>query len=205
MQYEKNPPLDVGDLLPDPLVQLDLWLRDATAAGMLEPTAMTLATVTADGRPAARVVLFKGFHDGGLTFYTNYEGRKGRELEANPHAALVFWWDQLERQVRVEGRVEKLPEPMSREYFHQRPRLSQLAALVSRQSRVVASRQELFDRLEQAIARHEHQEVPHPAFWGGYCVRPALFEFWQGRRGRVHDRLQYRREGERWIVERLEP
>jgi pyridoxamine 5'-phosphate oxidase len=205
MQYEKNPPFDAADLAADPLAQLDRWLHDAVAAGMIEPTAMTLATVGADARPSARVVLFKGFHDGGLTFYTNYEGHKARELAANPNVALVFWWDQLERQVRVEGRVEKLPASMSENYFHQRPRLSQLAALTSRQSQVVASRAELDARLQQATQAHEGGQVPWPKFWGGYVVRPERVEFWQGRRGRLHDRLQYRRDGGGWVIERLEP
>jgi pyridoxamine 5'-phosphate oxidase len=205
MQYEKNPPLDVTDVLPDPLSQLDRWLADAVAAGQIEPTAMTLATVGADGTPAARVVLFKGLHEGGLTFYTNYEGRKGRELAGNPDVALVFWWDRLERQVRVEGRVTKLPEALSRAYFHSRPRLSQLAALTSRQSRVVESREALEARFAEATLAHDGHDVPHPAFWGGYRVEPRWFEFWQGRRARLHDRLQYRREGTAWVIERLEP
>jgi pyridoxamine 5'-phosphate oxidase len=204
MQYVKNPPLSESALHADPLTQLQLWLDDAQAAGMIEPTAMTLATVAGD-RPSARIVLFKGFHDGGLCFYTNYEGRKGRELAANPHAAAVFWWDRLERQVRVEGRVAPLPVTLSDRYFQSRPRASQLGALTSRQSQVVASREEMDARLAENTRRLEGQPVPRPAFWGGYRIEPELVEFWQGRRDRLHDRLQYRRQPQGWSMERLEP
>lgn len=204
MQYIKNPPLLETGLLADPLAQLQAWLADAQAAGMIDPSAMTLATV-ADGQPSARIVLFKGLHQGGLTFFTNYEGRKGRELEANPKAALVFWWDKLERQVRIEGAVEKLPEALSREYFHSRPRASQLGALTSHQSEVIASRTELEDRLERLRREHENQPVPHPPFWGGYCLMPRMFEFWHGRADRLHDRLVYRKAAQGWRIERLEP
>lgn len=191
-------------MLADPLAQLQRWLDQAQAAGMLEPTAMTLATAARD-RPSARVVLFKGFYEGGLTFYTHYEGRKGHELAQNANVAAVFWWDRLERQVRIEGSVQKLPAAMSEEYFHSRPRASQLGALTSRQSAVVASRAELDARLEENTRRHAGQPVPHPAFWGGYRIEPRLLEFWQGRRDRLHDRLQYRLEVSGWRIERLEP
>lgn len=204
-QYERSSPLDEAGLAPEPMAQLARWLKDAEAAGMIEPTAMTLATATPDGQPSARIVLYKGPHDGGLTFYTNYESRKGGELGANDRAALVFWWDRLERSVRVEGRVEKLPRAMSERYARSRPRGSQLGALTSRQSRVVASRAELERRLAQHEAQLGGQEVPVPANWGGYLLRPAVFEFWQGRRDRLHDRLVYRAEGAGWRVERLEP
>jgi pyridoxamine 5'-phosphate oxidase len=193
------------DVLADPLAQLERWLEDAQAAGLIEPTAMTLATADRDGHPAARMVLFKGVHDGGLTFYTNYDSRKGAELAGNPRVALVFWWDRLERQVRVEGRIAKLPRPMSETYFHRRPRESQLSASVSRQSQVVASRAELEQRFAERDRQLAGGEVPLPANWGGFLVKPEVFEFWQGRRGRLHDRLVYRRAGKRWKIERLEP
>lgn len=205
MQYTRNPPLDESSLLPDPLAQLQAWLADASAAGMIEPTAMTLATADAQGQPSARVVLLKGFHDGGLCFYTRHDGRKGMELASNPRAAATFWWDRLERQVRVEGHVERLPREVTRRYFETRPRESQLGALTSLQSRVVASREELDARYQANAERLAGQPVPLPDEWGGYVLRPASVEFWQGRLGRLHDRLRYRRESGAWRVERLEP
>ena len=204
-QYTRNPPLLETDLAADPLAQLGLWLEAAQAAGMMEPTAMTLATVGADGRPSARIVLYKGPHEGGLTFYSNYGSRKGAELTPGAAAALVFWWDRLERQVRVEGRVRQLPRDLSEQYFHSRPRLSQLAAYTSHQSRVVAGRPELERRLAENERKLGNKEVPLPDQWGGYVLTPECFEFWQGQPGRLHDRLVYRHDGTRWRVERLEP
>lgn len=204
-QYTHQPPLDESALDADPMAQLARWLKDAQGAGMIEPTAMTLATATPDGRPSARIVLFKGAHEGGLTFYTNYDSRKGNELGANARAALVFWWDKLERSVRVEGRVEKLPRAMGEAYAHSRPRGSQLGALTSRQSRVVASRAVLEKRLAENEARLKGKDVPLPDNWGGYLLRPEMFEFWQGRDNRLHDRLVYRASGDGWRLERLEP
>jgi pyridoxamine 5'-phosphate oxidase len=204
-QYTRNPTLLEKDLDADPLAQLARWLEAASKAGMIEPTAMTLATVGADGRPSARIVLYKGPHDGGLTFFTNYGSRKGGELAPGAPAALVFWWDKLERQVRVEGRVQKLSRDMSEQYFHKRPRESQLGALTSRQSRVVASRDELEKRLAENERRLAGKEVPLPEDWGGYVLKPECFEFWQGQAGRLHDRLVYRPSGDGWRIERLEP
>ncbi|HEY0917469.1 MAG TPA: pyridoxal 5'-phosphate synthase, partial [Solimonas sp.] len=151
-QYTKNSPLGDGDLLADPIAQLAAWLDDAKGAGLIEPTAMALGT-SVDGQPSVRIVLFKGFVGEDLSFYTNYEGRKGRELAQNPHCAATFWWDRLERQVRIEGTVEKLPEALSREYFYRRPRESQIGAMTSRQSAVVASREELDRRWEDNAQR----------------------------------------------------
>lgn len=204
-QYIKNTPLLEADLAADPLAQLDRWLGDAESAGMLEPTAMTLATVDARHRPSARIVLFKGLHDGGLTFFTSYAGRKGQELAQNPHAALVFWWDKLERQVRVEGRVDRLPAEISRKYFYLRPRESQIGAVTSRQSTVAESREALDRRYDDNVARLAGQDVPYPPHWGGYRVVPDAVEFWQGRAGRLHDRLRYARTTAGWHIERLEP
>lgn len=203
--YARNPPLNEADVAPEPLTQFQRWLADAVAAEMIEPTAMTLATVDAQGRPSARVVLFKGLHEGGLTFYTNYEGRKGRELVQNAHVALVFWWDKLERQIRVEGTVTRLSPEVSRVYFDSRPRGSRVGAIVSRQSAVVASREALDARYEARLAEFEGQDIPLPEYWGGYRVEIATMEFWQGRRKRLHDRLQYLRDGDGWRLQRLEP
>ncbi|MES0873967.1 pyridoxamine 5'-phosphate oxidase [Sinimarinibacterium thermocellulolyticum] len=204
-QYTKNPPLLEAALAADPLIQLDRWLGDAQAAGMIEPTAMTLATVDAQGRPSARMVLFKGVHNGALTFYTNHESRKGRELAANPRVALVFWWDRLERQVRVEGMAQRLPVEVARRYFYTRPRESQIGALISRQSAIVADRATLDRRYDETVARLAGADVPYPEHWGGYGVTPQCVEFWQGRSGRLHDRLCYQRAGDGWRIDRLEP
>jgi pyridoxamine 5'-phosphate oxidase len=204
-QYTRNPPLLESDLDKDPLAQLAAWLKAAEGAGMQEPTAMTLATVGADGRPSARIVLYKGPYEDGLTFFTSYGSRKGAELRAGAPAALVFWWDRLERQVRVEGHVDKVPRELSDRYFRNRPRLSQLSALTSKQSRLVDSRAALEQRLAENEKKLEGKEVPRPDDWGGYVLRPDCFEFWQGQVGRLHDRLVYRKDGARWKVERLEP
>jgi pyridoxamine 5'-phosphate oxidase len=205
MQYIKNPPLLEQNLSRDPLKQFERWLADASAVKMQEPTAMTLATVDARGRPHARVVLFKGFHHGGFSFFTNYASAKGDELAASARAALVFWWDKLERSVRVEGRVQKLPRADALTYFRTRLRGSQLGALVSRQSKVVRSRAELDARYADLEQQHAGRDIPLPKTWGGYRLMPASIEFWQGRHGRLHDRLRYRKRGSRWIIERLEP
>ncbi len=203
--YTRHPTLEPDDLDPDPVVQLQRWLEQAQAEDFFEPTAMALATATPDGRPSVRMVLYKGLSDGAPVFYTNYESRKGAELALNPYVAAVFWWDRLERQVRIEGRAERFAPGESDDYFHRRPRASQLAAYTSRQSRVVDSRQTLEARLAENAARFEGREVPCPPWWGGYRIRPAAFEFWQGRHGRFHDRIAYRLVDGRWHRERLEP
>lgn len=198
--------LDETDAHPDPLIQFERWFADAVAAGLKEPNAMTLGTVTPEGRPAARIVLLKEVHDGDFLFYTNYESRKGRELTATPWAALVFFWRELERQVRVEGEVRQAERGRSERYFHSRPRGSQLGAWVSEQSREVESR----TSLERLLAELEEQyggtaEIPLPPHWGGYRVRPQLIEFWQGRPNRLHDRVEYRRTDGEWTRRRLAP
>jgi pyridoxamine 5'-phosphate oxidase len=204
-QYTKNPPLLEAAVLSDPLAQFDAWLAEAEAAGMIEPTAMHLATVDPDGRPSLRVVLFKGWHRGGLCFYTNYESRKAAGLASQPYAAATFWWDRFERSVRFEGRVEKLPAELATAYFHSRPRGSQIGAWTSRQSQVIGSREALEARLAEHEQRFAEGEIPLPPFWGGYALVPDRVEFWQGRLNRLHDRLRFRREGEAWTLERLEP
>jgi pyridoxamine 5'-phosphate oxidase len=198
--------LDESDAVPDPIEQFRRWFDDALAADLHEPNAMTLATATPEGRPSARIVLIKGFDERGFIFYTNYEGRKARELEANPQCALVLYWAELERQVRIEGRVSRISEEESDAYFASRPRGSQLGAWVSEQSQSIESRGALELRLRELEREYEGREIPRPPFWGGYRVEPEVIEFWQGRENRLHDRLQYRRpEDGGWERERLQP
>lgn len=196
--------LDETVLAERPLDQLRGWLEEAKAAEVLEPNAMTLATVSADGRPSARVVLLKGLDERGLIFYTNYEGRKAQEMAANPNVALVFNFLELERQARFEGTVAKLPFAESEAYHRSRPRGSQLGEWASPQSQVIENREVLESKLREVEVRFPGA-VPLPEFWGGYVVRPVLAEFWQGRPSRLHDRFRYTRDGQGWRIERLAP
>jgi pyridoxamine 5'-phosphate oxidase len=188
----------------DPVVQFERWFQDALDGGIVEPNAMALATVDPDGRPSLRTVLLKGFDDLGFVFYTNLESRKSVELRANPAAALLFFWDKLHRQVRIEGPVEPVSEAEAEAYFASRPYGSRIGALASPQSRVIPGREVLEARVAELERLHPDQ-VPRPAHWGGWRVRAELFEFWQGRRSRLHDRLVYRCHAGAWRIERLAP
>ena len=196
--------LNETDVAADPFTQFQRWFDEALRAELPMANAMTLATVAADGAPSARIVLLKGIDQGGFVFYTNYMSRKGRELAANPRAALVFHWTDLEREVRIEGAVEKVTAAESDEYFASRPLGSRHAAIASPQSEVVASRADLEARFTAAAATHG-EAAPRPSHWGGYRVKPVSVEFWQGRPSRLHDRLLYTRQGERWTIARLAP
>ena len=189
----------------DPFEQFRRWFDEALRAELDDPNAMTLATVGADGQPAARIVLLKEVDGRGFVFFTNYESRKGRDLAAHPRAALVFWWAPLERQVRVEGAVERVDAALSDRYFASRPRESRLGAWASDQSRPIANRAVLEERMEALEARYPGDDVPRPPHWGGYRVVPTRIEFWQGRQSRLHDRLQYTPSDGGWRRERLAP
>jgi pyridoxamine 5'-phosphate oxidase len=200
--------LDEASVDPNPIAQFKVWFWEAQQSGLPEPNAMTLATSTSDGYCTARIVLLKELDENGFVFYTNYESRKGRDLTENPRASLVFYWAELERQVRVEGGVERVPRQQSEAYFRSRPRGSRLGAWVSHQSEVIQSRRMLEARLRDLETRYAGtDEIPTPDYWGGFRVRPHSIEFWQGRPNRLHDRLRYLRnsEDQAWRVERLGP
>ncbi|MEP9384783.1 pyridoxamine 5'-phosphate oxidase [Nocardioides sp. KR10-350] len=200
--------LTEDDLAPDPITMFERWYAEARDAGIHEPNAMVVATAAPDGTPSSRMVLLKGFGERGFVFFTNLGSRKGTELAANPRVALLFPWHPLERQVRIDGVATELPRAEVEEYFATRPRGSQLGAWASRQSTVVAGREALDTAYAELESRYDGQDVPLPPFWGGYVIRPEAVEFWQGRPGRMHDRLRYRRATDQpsgWVTERLAP
>ncbi|HKH75803.1 MAG TPA: pyridoxamine 5'-phosphate oxidase [Rubrobacteraceae bacterium] len=197
--------LNESDLDPNPVEQFRRWFDEALAANLHEPNAMTLATASPDGQPSARIVLLKGYDERGFVFYTNHEGRKARELTENPRCALLFYWGELGRQVRIEGAAARVPDEEADAYFASRPRGSRLGAWASAQSREVGGRRALEDRLRELELAYEGREVPRPPYWGGYRVEPEAFEFWQGRENRLHDRLVYGRVDGGWEVRRLQP
>ncbi len=198
--------LSETEINPNPFIQFKKWFEQALAAQLPEPNAMTLATATLDGQPSARMVLLKDFDEQGFVLFTNYNSHKGQELAANPQAALVFWWAELERQVRIVGTVEKISPEQSDSYFEMRPPNSRLGAWASNQSQVIVGREVLERQLLEFQHKYENQEVPRPPHWGGYRVIPREIEFWQGRSSRLHDRLLYTRgDNHSWKIERLSP
>lgn len=204
IQYETEG-LDLADIDADPVTQWHRWYDQAVEAGLVEPEAMTVATVDAEGRPDARIVLVRGVDESGLVFFTNYASAKGTQLETTPVASAVFGWLGLHRQVRVRGHVERLDAESSSEYFASRPRGSRIGAWASPQSSVIADRDELDRRVAEVEARFPDDDVPRPDFWGGWLIRPFEWEFWQGRPSRLHDRLRFSGRPGDWTIERLAP
>jgi pyridoxamine 5'-phosphate oxidase len=200
-----TPPLTRATLLTSPFEQFAEWFEAAVSAGIENANAMTLATATRDGRPSARFVLLKGYDEQGFQFFTNYNSQKGQELAQNPQAALVFYWLQFHRQIRIYGRVSKVSAAESEAYFKSRPPGSRLSALASNQSSVIENRAILEEKVAQLAAQYETDAIPVPPHWGGFLLEPEEFEFWQGRADRLHDRFRYRKVQEEWVIERLAP
>jgi pyridoxamine 5'-phosphate oxidase len=197
--------LNESEIAANPFQQFEKWFSEAAKHHTKDATAFVLSTATKDGKPSARVVLLKGVEKESFVFFTNYESRKGKELLENPFAAMTFYWSQIEKQVRVEGKVQKLSDTESDEYFKTRPAGSQAGAWISPQSTVIPGRNELEQKHHDFIIAHENKEIPRPPFWGGFCIIPSRIEFWQGRTNRLHDRILYTFENDNWKIERLAP
>ncbi len=197
--------LDISDVDLNPFKQFEVWFNEVLEAEISEPNAMCVATATKEGKPSARVLLLKGFDEKGFVFYTNYESRKGKELAENNQASLLFFWVDLERQIRIEGTVEKVTNEESEKYFKTRPFKSRLGAWASNQSEVISGRYIIIKKFVGYLAKFRSTNVPLPPYWGGYRLKPEEFEFWQGRANRLHDRIRYKKEKDNWILERLSP
>lgn len=204
-QEYRSAMLTEKDASVDPIVQFRKWFEEAVNANIYEPNVMTLATADRNGKPSARIVLLKGMDEMGFCFYSNYLSKKGKEMKKNPQACLVFFWPELERQVRIEGRIEKLDKETSEAYFHSRPKASQIGAVVSPQSQPIPNREQLEQKATQFAKEYADKEIPKPAHWGGYILKPTMIEFWQGRESRLHDRLSYQLIEKKWRRERLAP
>ncbi len=204
-QDYKSKSLSESDIDQNPIQQFKIWFEEALQAKLNEPNAMTLATADKNGKPSARIVLLKGLEENGFIFYTNYWSRKGANIAENPHAALVFFWGDLERQVRVEGEISKISGELSSAYFNSRPLGSKIGATISPQSKVIASREELELACKALEEKHKDGIIPRPENWGGYILKPNYIEFWQGRSSRLHDRLRFKLENNVWTLERLAP
>jgi len=204
-QDYRSAQLNETDVAKDPIKQFEKWFAEALSAQLYEPNVMTLATADQSGKPNARIVLLKGVDEKGFSFYTNYLSQKGKEMKKNPQACLVFFWAELERQVRIEGRIEKLDKEASEKYFHSRPVGSQIGAIVSPQSQVIPNRAVLEAKVEELTATYQNKTIPKPAHWGGYIVKPTAIEFWQGRTSRLHDRIKYHLVNGKWQTNRLAP